>query len=85
MIQKKTIVIYQFNGHHNVFDKERQLLWRCEAVGVNGRKWSSDIRGWIGSPKKSVAEKDAKRWSEFTGWPIVDLGRATKYDQKAKS
>ena len=80
---RKVIEIFQYKGKFGQYATRLQLLWKCEVVGVNGER--RDGGDWMaegcGNPKKKFAEQDAQAWHEFTGWPIVDLGRVTKEDE----
>ena len=81
-LENKTIYIYQYNGYNGRLAQHRKFLWRCTLIGVNGKKmfggnWMSENTGY---ENKQYAEHDAKCWSDFLGWPIVDLGRAAGFD-----
>lgn len=75
------IEVFQYLGYHGSFARERRLLWKCEAVGLDGERREAD---WHGNPKKKYANQEAKGWHEFTGWPIVELGRNTSKDDELK-
>lgn len=80
------IEIFQYEAFNGTFARERSLLWNCEIVGANGRRRNCEDQmiGWRGHTCKAHAERYAKIWSEFTGWPIVDLGRAENRDDPEK-
>ena len=85
-LKKKTIYLYQYNGYNGGFAQRRILLWRCTLVGANGEKefggsWMSEGTGNV---NKEYAERDAARWAEFLGWPVVDLGRSEDFDDSPR-
>lgn len=85
-LKKKTIYVYQYNGYNGGYATSRILLWRCTLVGVDGEQmfggsWMSEGHG---NTHKQYAERDAARWAKFLGWPVVDLGRATLFDDNPR-
>jgi hypothetical protein len=82
-LEPKTIYVYQYNGYNGGFARKRTLLWRCTLIGANGEKkfggdWMSEGSG---NSDKKYAEQDAKRWSNFLAWPVIDLGRNESFDE----
>ena len=84
--EERTVIIYQYNGYHGTYARSRELLWRCTIIGANGAQkfgggWASE---GVGYRYKAPAVRDANQWSEFLGWPVVDLGRAEEFDDTPK-
>jgi len=77
---KRRVELFSYIGYNGSFALVRQMLWKCEIVGANGRRWSGNKASWHGNPDKRYPFGEAKAWAAFTGWPMVDLGHLPKRD-----
>ena len=85
-LKKKTVYVYQYAGYNGSYARSKTLMWVCVVIGTNGKKmhggdWMSEGNGYV---DKQYADRDAAKWSEFTGWPLVQLGRCEQFDSKNK-
>lgn len=78
------IEVYQYLGYNGGFARERTLLWKAEIVNAKGARRNCDDNSWHGHPDKKYPMRDAEWWSDFLGWPIVDLGRIRERDDPPK-
>lgn len=80
------IEVYQRLAYNGGFAVTRKLLWHTRLIGVNGQPRTVDqMQWWSGSEDRQYADGAALDWHEFSGWPIVDLGRAENLDQPARN
>lgn len=81
------IEVLQYLGYNGEYAQKRELLWRCDIVGVSGErerggKWMDDARG---HPDKKYALQDAATWHKRTGWKVLDWGRCSDQDEEAET
>lgn len=77
------VEIHRYWGKHGGFDVAGRWLWRCYLVGKNGKTrfggdWAAEGSG---HPEKQYAQRNAKDWATFTGWPLVDRGVVAEYNE----
>lgn len=78
------IEVFQYLGYNGGFARERQLLWYCNIIGVNGEKRHPDQNTWHGNSERKYADRSANDWRTFTGWPVIDRGRVKAFDDPIK-
>lgn len=78
------IELFQYLGYNGGRASKRELLWKAEIVNAKGERRNCDDGSWHGSPNKEYPVRGAQWWSDFLGWPVVDLGRVEERDDKPK-
>lgn len=79
------IEVFEYLGYNGGFARERIPLFKCVVIGANGTRRPSNPNTWHGYSDPQYAQRDAQEWSEFTDWPVFDLGRRSDRDDPVKT
>jgi hypothetical protein len=69
------VEVVKFMGKFGAFAAREQVMYRCDLVGVNGKRrdggsWQSE---GMGNPDPKYARADARGWAKFLGCEVKEV------------